>query len=119
MKQLIFILCCCLTLLACGKGSSTSNLPQSCQDVFKRWDKLIVKLESNSNIPKYYVMSEKDDHAMILSSVNKVEAGKRTGICEVMRRSVDRRLQALATDSHALDAEIQDLDSRGTFKDYK
>lgn len=119
MKQLLFILCCCLALSACGKGSSTSNLPQSCQDVFKRWDELIVKLESNNNIPKYYVMAEKDDHAMILRSVNKVDAGKQAGMCEVARRSFDRRLQALSTDSHALDVEIQDLDNRGTFKDYK
>lgn len=119
MKQLLFILCCCFALTACGKGSSTSNLPQSCQDVFKRWDELIVKLETNSNIPKYYVLSEKDDHARMLRAVNKVEASKQAGMCEVARRTVDRRLQALATDSHALDAEIQDLDSRGTFNSFK
>lgn len=109
MKQLVFILCCCLTLSACGKGSSTSNLPQSCQDVFQRWDKLIVKLESNSNIPASYVQAEKVDRAIMLNAVQKVEATKREGMCEFSRRSVDKKLQALDSDPHGLDNHIRML----------
>ena len=115
MKQFFFIMCCCLALTACGKRISTSNLPQSCQDLFKRWDELIVKLESNSNIPAFYVQYEKDDRAIMLNSAQKIEVSKKVSMCEYLKRSVDEKLQALASDPHGLDDHIQKIEQQNNY----
>lgn len=115
MKQFFFIMCCCLALTACGKRISTSNLPQSCQDLFKRWDELIVKMESNSNIPAFYVQYEKDDRAIMLNSAQKIEVSKKVRMCEYFKHSIDKKLQALASDPHGLDDHIQKIEKQNNY----
>ena len=115
MKQFFFIMCCCLALTACGKKISTSNLPQSCQDLFKRWDELIVKMESNSNIPASHVQYEKDDRAIIFNAVQNIEESKKVGMCEFSRRSVDKKLQALVSDPHGLDEHIKKMEEQNNY----
>ncbi|WP_143557911.1 hypothetical protein [Snodgrassella communis] len=108
MKQVLFILCCCMFLSACG--TSTSGLPQNCQDVFKRWDELIVKLEANSNIPSSYVQQEKEERSRMLKLARKIETQKQTGICEFARRAVDEKLQALASGPDGLNEHIKKME---------
>ncbi|WP_141683389.1 MULTISPECIES: hypothetical protein [Snodgrassella] len=108
MKQVLFILCCCMSLSACG--SSTSGLPQNCQDVFKRWDELIVKLEANSNIPSSYVQQEKEERLRMLKLARKIETQKQAGICEFARRAVDEKLQALASGPDGLNEHIKKME---------
>lgn len=110
MKQVLFILCCCMSLSACG--TSTIGLPQNCQDVFKRWDGLIVKLEANSNIPSSYVQDEKHDRSLMLNAVRKVETKKQAGMCEFAKRSVDEKLQALASGPDGLNEHIKQVERR-------
>jgi len=113
MKPFFLIISCCLAFTACKKeistSASTSNLSQNCQAIFKRWDELIVKLESNSNVPAEYVQWEKEDRAIILNAVQKIEESKKEGMCEFSRRSIDRKLKALASDPHGLDEHIRNL----------
>jgi hypothetical protein len=114
MKQVLFILCCCMSLSACG--ASTIGLPQKCQDVFKRWDELIVKLEANSNIPSSYVQDEKHDRSLMLNAVRKVETQKQAGMCEFAKRSVDEKLQALASGPDGLNEHIKQVERRNNPK---
>ncbi|PIT50715.1 hypothetical protein BHC48_05285 [Snodgrassella communis] len=95
-------------LSACG--TSTSGLPQNCQDVFKRWDELIVKLEANSNIPSSYVQQEKEERSRMLKLARKIETQKQTGICEFARRAVDEKLQALASGPDGLNEHIKKME---------
>lgn len=114
MKQVLFILCCCMSLSACG--TSTSGLPQNCQDVFKRWDELIVKLEANSNIPSSYVQDEKHDRSLILNAARKAESQKQAGICEFAKHAVDEKLQALASGPDGLNEHIKQVEIRNNRK---
>lgn len=119
MKPFFLIMFCCLTLTACKKEisttASTSNLSQNCQAIFKRWDELIVKLESNSNVPAEYVKWEKEDRAIILNAVQNIEESKKVGMCEFSRRSVDKKLQALASDPHGLDEHIKKMEEQNNY----
>ncbi|PIT20192.1 hypothetical protein BGI36_08365 [Snodgrassella communis] len=97
-----------MSLSACG--SSTIGLPQNCQDVFKRWDELIVKLEANSNIPSSYVQQEKEERSRMLKLARKIETQKQAGICEFARPAVDEKLQALASGPDGLNEHIKKME---------
>lgn len=122
MKKLLLILCCCFALSACGKGSSTSNLPQVCQDAFSTWESYATQLERDTSIRRDYFRYEQDslkNERAFFASASTNDLSKLTDTCKVYLEHYREMTISLNGDRAAINEAIADLERLGRFKPYK